>query len=159
MIRNAITCVLMCQPSASNAIECESTPAVISTAIITAVIADHNAGPPFRVGKIGHEIVRLTKAGMISSVHCGSKLTQDSEFRQLLERCSETGSHSATRQRQHFFQKRKMIARFFVSQIGAANVCIIIGAAPLKFVTETDVQQRVARRRGLEFRVAAVEIT
>src|SRR5437868_9408775 len=37
-MRNAVTCVLICQPSASNAIEWERRPAVISTTIITPVI-------------------------------------------------------------------------------------------------------------------------
>src|SRR5207244_5486952 len=37
-MRNALTCVLICQPSASNAIEWERRPAVISTTIITPVI-------------------------------------------------------------------------------------------------------------------------
>jgi len=35
---NARTCVLMCQPSASKAIECDIKPATISTTIIAAVI-------------------------------------------------------------------------------------------------------------------------
>ena len=38
MIKNAITCVLICQPSASNAIECDINPTAISTTIIAAVI-------------------------------------------------------------------------------------------------------------------------
>jgi hypothetical protein len=38
VIKNAIKCVLMCRPSASNAIECDINPAAISTTIIAAVI-------------------------------------------------------------------------------------------------------------------------
>ena len=34
----AMACVLMCQPSASNAIECDMMPAVISSSIIATVI-------------------------------------------------------------------------------------------------------------------------
>ena len=37
-IMNAMACVLMCQPSASNAIECDMTPAVISRSIIATVM-------------------------------------------------------------------------------------------------------------------------
>ena len=37
-MRNAVTCVAMCQPSTSNAIELKATPAVISITIIVAAM-------------------------------------------------------------------------------------------------------------------------
>ncbi len=40
-----------------------------------------------------------------------------------------------------------MVASFFVGQVRAADVKIIVRPLPLKFVAETHIQKRVARRR------------
>ena len=63
------------------------------------------------------------------------------------ERCSKTDRYAAPGQRHYFFQKREMIAPFFVGQVCSADVKEIVGASPLKFISETHIQKRVTGSR------------
>ena len=67
-----MTCVLMCQPSASKAIECDIRPADDLDNHHRGSDTDHDPRAPFRMRKIRNEIVSLTKTRVIGAMHVDS---------------------------------------------------------------------------------------
>ena len=68
-----------------------------------------------------------------------------------LERCAYSCNYATAGQRQHFFQEGKMVARFFIEQIYAAQINVVVSRPDAKFVTNVCIQEGVAGRRRFEW--------